>query len=340
LFTSPIIHVLFGSGDALFQDYSVIFFRASAISYPFFALIQTGLGAMRGSGDTKTSVYFSTGVNLLNVLFNVLFLYVFRFGVVGISISLVASRVLVAAAMFFYMTHAHNDYPLRRGDFLTVNMPIQRSVMTVALPTGLEQVFFHGGRVLTQIFIVGFGTMSTAANAAAMPFSNFIQLLGGTMQMALVTIAGMCIGAGKVDEAKSYIKRVTLGSMGGNVIISLLFAAAMPLYLGFFNLPQEAYDMAFWVCVANLIFTPFCWPPSFIIPSGLRAAGDANFTSVAALITMWLVRVVAGYVFGVVLGGGLQGVWYAMFLEWAVRAVIFFIRLRGSKWYRHRVIQD
>ena len=71
----------------------------------------------------------------------------------------------------------------------------------------------------------------------------------------------------------------------------------------------------------------------------LRAAGDAVFTSAVALTTMWLGRVVMGYVFGLVLHWDIQGVILAMVLEWAVRGIIFGLRLRGEKWYRHKVIQ-
>jgi Na+-driven multidrug efflux pump len=70
----------------------------------------------------------------------------------------------------------------------------------------------------------------------------------------------------------------------------------------------------------------------------LRAAGDAKFTSVASLVSMWLFRIVMGYVFGVTLGFGVIGVWAAMVAEWGVRALIFTLRLRGDKWYKHKLV--
>ena len=340
IFTKPLALVLFGSGNDTFQGYAALYLRASAISYPFFAMIQTGLGAMRGSGNTKTSVYFSTAFNTLNVLLNIIFLYVFHLGVLGLAISLVTSRVLVAGALLWYMLRSNDEYPLHAKHFFKINMPIQKSVLNVAVPVGLEQIFFHGGRTLVQVFIVGLGMMSTAANAAALPYSNFLQLLGSTLQMGLVTIAGQCIGAGKVDEAKRYIKRITIAASWGSAFMGLIFISLIHVYLGLYNLPPEAYRMAFVVCIMTLIATPLTWSTSFVIPNGLRAAGDARFTSLVALICMWSVRVVCGYFFGIVLGYGLYGFWGAMFLEWGVRSIFFIFRLRGDKWYRHSVIHD
>ena len=340
VFIRPIVSVLFGKGDPLFLEYCTVFLRASAISYPFFALVQTGLGAMRGAGRTRPSLYFSTGINLLNVLFNILFLKIFHWGIEGLSLSIILSRALTAVVILVYMLRSNGAYPMRAADFFKPIMPIQRSVFTVAIPNGLEQIFFHGGRTLTQIFIVGFGTMSTAANAVVFPFSSFVQLFGATMQMALVTIAGQCIGAGQVDEARRYINRITAAAVVGTGVLSLAFGATLPLYLRLYNLPPEAEHYARVVCIMVLIATPLVWSPSFVPPSGLRAAGDGTFTSLSAMLCMWVVRVVLGYVLGVTLGYGLIGIWIAMFTEWAVRSVCYLWRVRGDKWHRHKVIQD
>lgn len=339
VFTNPIINLLFGKGDDSFLDYAVLFMRASAISYPFFAIIQTALGAMRGSGNTKTSVYFSTSLSVLNVVLNILFLFVFRFGVLGLSISLIISRVAVAIVVMIYVLRSNSVYPLKLKHFFKLNKPIQGSVMTVAVPTGLEQVFFHGGRILTQIFIVGFGTESTAANAVVMPFSAFLQLIGATLMMAIVTIAGQCVGAGKVDEARWYIRRITWASVIGTAFLGIIFMIFLPVFLGFFDLTTVAYEKARVLCLMNVVFTPLFWSHSFVLPNGLRAAGDARYTSLVALIAMWTVRVLAAYILGVVLGFDVYGIWVAMFVEWLVRSILFSVRIKGNKWY-HPVISD
>ena len=88
------------------------------------------------------------------------------------------------------------------------------------------------------------------------------------------------------------------------------------------------------------IADPLLWSFGFIVPSALRAAGDAKFTSVAALISMWVVRVVLGYVLGIVFKLGIVGVWVAMFIEWGSRGLVFTLRFRGSKWCKHNLIGE
>ena len=55
---------------------------------------------------------------------------------------------------------------------------------------------------------------------------------------------------------------------------------------------------------------------------------------------MWVFRVGLGYLFGVVLGWGVAGIFIAMFVDWAVRGILYVIRLRGDQWLNHRFMDE
>lgn len=115
----------------------------------------------------------------------------------------------------------------------------------------------------------------------------------------------------------------------------------MPLFhplVSIFSPPPEIIDDLFVVLLVNAIAQIPLWAFSFILPSALRAAGDSRFTSIASMLTMWLFRVIFGYILGIVLGYGVLGVWLAMNCEWAVRGAVFLWRFRGKKWYAHKLI--
>ena len=57
-----------------------------------------------------------------------------------------------------------------------------------------------------------------------------------------------------------------------------------------------------------------------MVPGFLRAAGDAKFTMLASMLTMWVVRVLLAYVLGKYMGYGVIGVWFAhAIVDWSVR---------------------
>jgi Na+-driven multidrug efflux pump len=141
-----------------------------------------------------------------------------------------------------------------------------------------------------------------------------------------------------LEDARKFIKSfLWLGS----VFLTLTSLLVMPLYLplvSIFAPPAEIVDDIFWVILLTAIAQIPLWPISFILPSALRAAGDSRFTSIFSMLSMWLFRVIFGYLLGITMGFGIFGVWLAMCCEWGVRGAIFLWRFRGKNWYRHRLI--
>ena len=89
-------------------------------------------------------------------------------------------------------------------------------------------------------------------------------------------------------------------------------------------------------CIACTILL---WPASFVLPNGLRAAGDVRFTMTVSIVSMWVFRIGMSYVLGAWLGMGLFGVWTAMQIDWAVRSLVFGVRFLGHKWEKARVLE-
>jgi len=115
----------------------------------------------------------------------------------------------------------------------------------------------------------------------------------------------------------------------------------MPFFyplVSLFSAPSEIIPQIFTIVLLYSVIQIFLWPGSFLVPAALRAGGDSKYTSILSMLSMWLFRVILGYILGVVLPFGIIGVWIAMFSEWGVRGIIFITRFRGTRWYQHRVI--
>lgn len=93
-----------------------------------------------------------------------------------------------------------------------------------------------------------------------------------------------------------------------------------------------AVEVLRWCALFDLVF----WPMSFSLPNALRASGDAKFTMIVSMCSMWLFRI--GFSFLLVPQIGLLGVWVSMFIDWIVRAVVFFIRFLSGRWKTKKVI--
>jgi len=337
-FHNPLLNVLFGSAEPAVMELARTYIIGSGLSYLGLAFVEAVCGALRGIGRSRASLALSLVMNLPYVGLNLLFINVLDMGVFGMTLSVNISRYFAAACAVYYLIKIDAELRIRIRDFFTVGFDMLKRIFTIGMPFAAEQMFFNGGKILTQIFIVSMGTYAIATNAISGALAGVMQIPANALSLTLITVVGQCMGRRDVKDAKKLTKSfVILGSFF-YVIMGLIILPLFHPLISMFNPPAEIVDDIFLIVLINTIAQIPLWSISFMIPSALRAAGDAKFTSLISMLSMWLFRVVLGYILGIVLNMGILGVWLAMNAEWAIRGGIFIWRFTGRKWYRHKLI--
>jgi len=338
IFHTATLNLLFGKAEAdVFQN-ARIYLIGSCLSYPFIAIFQAVTGALRGVGETKPCLNLSLVMNLTNTILNLLLITFFHMGVEGLVISTLLARFLGMAAALVYVLKYNETIRFKIKNAVRIDLSILKKVMFIGLPFAAEQIFFNGGKLLTQTFIVQLGTLSLTVFAIANVLMMVYQIGPNSIGIAIVTIVGQCIGRRNIEDARKFIFSLIGLSSIIFIIADFLLLPLFPLLIKMFNPPEEIVPTIFTLVLIAAIAQPILWSPSFIMPSALRAAGDSNFTSIASLLSMWLLRVILGYVLGITLGFGIVGVWVAMIVEWGTRGLIFGLRFKGKKWYAHKLV--
>ncbi|WP_433939311.1 MATE family efflux transporter [Paenibacillus lautus] len=334
----PVLTLLFGSASPEVLESARIYLIGSSTSFLGIAIVQAVCGALRGIGKTRASLALSLIMNLLYVLLNIVFITLLNMGVMGMTLAINIARFAGAACALYYLFKVDATLHIRLRDLFHFPISMLRKIMFIGLPFAAEQMFFNGGKLLTQVFIVSLGTYAIATNAIGSSLAAVFQIPASALSLTIVTVVGQCIGRGNIADARKFIKSfLWLGAFS----LALMGLILMPLYrplVGLFNPPPEIVNDLFVVLLINTLVQVPLWSISFILPSALRAAGDSRFTSITSMLTMWLFRVILGYIMGIVLGWGILGVWLAMNCEWGVRGAVFLWRFRGKKWYAHKLI--
>lgn len=330
-----ILNLIFGSAEADVMQNSYTYFFWSALSYPFLGIYNGGAALFRAMGNSKVSMRTSIIMNILNICGNALLIFVFQLGVAGAAISTLVSRALGAVVMVWLLhskPHQSDKIHLTSFNIFRPDWSMIKKILNIGVPNGLENGMFQIGKILVQGLIATFGTAAIAANAAANSIASLPQIPSTAVGLAMVTVIGQCVGAGEYEQAKRYTRRLTMLSYLCITVLSLAeMAAAYPL-AGLFNLSAEATQMAVQVILWNGVFTIVIWPASFTLPNGLRAAGDVRFTMGISVLSMWIFRIGFSYLLAQGLQLGLMGVWFAMFIDWFVRAVLFIWRFLSNRW--------
>lgn len=333
LFRDLIVTRLFGHIDADVMEATNIYYSYVMASIPGIALYNGGAALFRTMGHSDVSLKVSLLMNSINVIGNAVLIFGFGMDVAGVAIPTLVSRTVAAVVILSLLFN--RDLMLHLSDIrgFRVDMRLMKNIFYIGVPSGVENGMFQLGRLVLFSLISTFGTASMVANAIGNTLGNFNCFAGQALNLGLAAVVSQCVGAGEFDQARAYLKKIAKWTYGIMAAVNLTIIALLPLIMRVYNVSPEAEKLAVTVAMIHGISAIFIWVPAFMVPGFLRAAGDARFTMLASMLTMWIVRVMLAYVLGEYMGYGVIGVWFAhAIVDWSVRSVIFFLRYRSGKW--------
>ncbi|EIV99554.1 MATE family efflux transporter [Thermoanaerobacter siderophilus] len=337
LFRYQIIALLYKSAESKVLNNLMIYLQITILNYPLIAIQLIALGALRGSGDTKTPMKINIIINISNVIFSYIFMYGVKtvgldsMGIKGAALGITLSRIIGVLAILTELTNPKHKVFLNRIIKYNPDWKILNAVFTVGIPASIESLLFTSGKLIVQILVVGLGTASIAADSIFNSILSIFNIPGNALSAAATILVGQHMGRQEIGEAKKYIMYTTKVAA---VILGILGAISYPFahnIASFYTSDETVIKIASDLIKLNSVCI-LLWPPSFIFPAGLKGSGDSKYTMVISTITMWLFRIGLAYIFGIVLKLGLIGVWMGRYADWGVRGILYFIRLHGNKW--------
>lgn len=336
----PLLNLIFGKVDADIMEASMRYFFITVLSYPCLALFNAGSAFYRAGGNAKFPMRISVISNMINIVGNAILIFGFQLGVVGAALSTLFSRLFCMAVIFYCLSKPKQPIVIHHYLQMRPDFPLIGMVLAVGIPAGIENGMFQFGKLAIQSTVSTMGKTAIAAQA----MTNILEMVNGIagigIGIGLMTVVGQCIGAGRKEEAKYYMVKLT-GYAEIAILLSCLLALAITkpvTWLG--GMEPESAAMCFQMVVIITIFKPLVWTLSFIPAYGMRAAGDVKFSMLTSTITMWCCRVALCIYLAKVWHFGPIAVWIGMFADWGFRSIVFSWRFLSGRWLNSNVLRD
>lgn len=338
LFKAPLLKLLFGAVEPAVMDAGVIYLRISAYSYPAIAIYNAGVALYRSLGKTKTTMQISFLSNVINLIGNLIGVFVLKAGVAGVAYPSLIARIYSAAAITWLCFRKENGVYYQRNRIFSWNSGLLSKILRIAIPNGIEKGLFQLVKVALSSIVALFGTYQIAANGVAQSIWSMAALCGLTMGPVFITVIGQCMGAGETGEAEYYFKKLSKITLAISLIWNALVFAATPLLMRMYALEPETKQLVIQLVLIHNVFNAVAFPFSGAMSSGLRAAGDVKYTTVISIVSTVAGRLVLSYLFGLVFNLGVIGIAAAMCCDWTIQAVLYILRVRSGKWKNFSVV--
>ncbi|MDO4977635.1 MAG: MATE family efflux transporter [Eubacteriales bacterium] len=325
-----LLHFLFGKIDHDVMTNASTYLLYMAISYPFLALYHSGAAAFRAVGNTKISMLCSLCMNLFNIWGNAFCIFLLKMGVEGVAIPTLIARIFGAIFILWILQHKKQPASISSLSEIKPDGSIIRQILNIGIPNGLESGIFQFGKLSLQSLVSTLGTASIAGFAAASNLVTYFYLPGNALGAAMLTVVGQCYGAGQKDEAKRYAKILIVINYAMLAVICSIMIIGRSFFVGMYHLSPQASVLGIGLLLSHAI-AMIIWPIGFLTPYYFRAIGKARFTMIVSITTMWLFRIGLAYVFICILGMNVLGIWYAMYVDWIVRVIVYIIAFQKEK---------
>ena len=333
-----VLQLLYGSVEPDVMQAARTYYWITALSFPVLGIYNAGTAVFRSMGRTNTTMFVSILMNTINIIGNYIGVFVLHMGVAGVAWPTLISRAVAAVIIGVMSLREENQVRVVMKDVFMFRWDIIQRILNIAIPNAIENGLFQVGRVIVTIFISGYGTSQIAANGVANSFSTLAIISSAAMQLAIVTVVGQCVGANDYDQAQYYMKHMMITAYIMGLFNNILVLLIMPYGLQLYTLTPETARIVTTIMYWNALATTLLHPMSFVLPNALRAAGDARFTMIVGIVSMFATRISLAFVFGTVLKMYVLGTYFAMFCDWVTRIICFVWRWKSGRWKNFRAI--
>lgn len=291
------------------------YYIVNLISVPFVCWLNAIKQFFDATTNTRTPMWVLLGGNLLNILGNWLLIYGVgpfpELGLLGAGLSTLISRIVMFVALTV-IALTSSQYAEERRGFHTSRITKQgfSHLWSMGLPLGMQMGMESGAWSLCSVIVGWIGTDALAGHQIMLTISQlFFQVYYGLAAAVSIRTSLFC-------GQKDYGRIVPTAWAGFHLCMVVAAVITIPVVLFrdsigylFTDSPSVAAVVA--STIAPLIVYQIGDGLQCTFGNALRGLSDVKPMMLVAFISFFVVSLPLSYTLGIVLGGGLVGVWWA-----------------------------
>lgn len=339
IFSSPILTAFGGRVNAETFRQSEEYFFFITLGIPFYMFGQCLNPVIRSDGSPRFAMVSTLAGAILNIILDPIFIFIFRWGMMGAAVATVMGQVLTALLAVWYIIHMKLVKPGKQ-DFILSGKTCSRTLI-LGITSFLSQISLVAAMAAINNMVRKYGSLDEifgqeqyaqipmAVVGIVMKFFQIVISIVVGMAAGCIPIVGYNMGAGRKDRVKELFSRLLICEVLVGAV-SLLIVELLPRQLiAIFGAANESIYYtefaikAFRVYLCMIIFA--CVNKACFI--FLQAMGNAASSTFLSMIREIVFGV--GFALLLPLAFGLDGVLYSMPLSdilTFVIAVVLIIR--------------
>ncbi len=319
--------------EAIMAD-SALYLDIYILGLPFLFFYNIATGIFSALGDSKTPFLFLAFSSTANIAADILFVVLLQMGIAGVAwatflcqgVSCVFSVLLILKRL------AKIEVPSGNAKIEIFSWDLLKKILTIAIPSVLQQSFISVGNILVQGCINSFGVSVAAGYSASVKLNNLVITSFTTIGNGMSNFSAQNIGA------RTYA-RVREGFRAG---LKLVWTLCVPLCLLYLCLGK--YLLLLFMDQSSVkalqtgqqflwIVSPFYFVISAkLISDGVLRGAGAMKQFMTATFTDLILRVMLAFVLSAALRSA-TGIWLSWPIGWCLGTVLSLLFYKKGEWH-------
>ena len=250
IFQTKIITMFGGTVNSETFSLSREYFTYISAGIPFYMFGQAMNPIIRSDGSPKFAMISTLAGAVANIILDPLFIFGFKWGMMGAAVATVLGQALTAALAVWYLFHMKAVH-LKKSSF-RLNFGLIKEFIPLGLCSFLSQISLVAAMAAIQNMVVKYGALDAVfakAEYAQIPmavlgivmkfFQIVISIVVG-MAAGCIPIVGYNMGAGRRDRAKKLFKMLLLCEAAVGAVALLIVELLPRQLIGIFGAANES----------------------------------------------------------------------------------------------------
>ena len=338
--TAPFIVRWMGATGS-FEYKSYIFLAINSVGLLFDMIFFGYQSILNSQGRTKSMTIISTISSITNVVLDPFFIFDNVLGIPGLNMGLagaawatVLSKVLLVV-FAIRVVKKESEIEVSFKNF-KLDMGIIKHIFSIAIPASLGSSGEAIGFTVLNGFIQSYGTTTLAAFSMGNRLSDIFNQGAIGIGMALTSITGQNMGAGKKERIKDIFKRanviITFFSLASAIIILLFKDQLLSIFI------KDRSDIELWRQASEYMYfsaiITFFMGYFSAINGFFQGVGKTKLTMYLSLARLWVLRLPLIMLLKSLTNLGSTGIWISMLVSNALTVIVGFIIYKRGRWER------
>ncbi len=283
LTAGPMLRLLKTPAEIL--DESMLYLRIMLLGIPIVMAYNLLACILRSLGDGQTPLTAMILAALANIVLDLLFVIVFRWGIAGAAAATLLAQML--SSVFCYLRIQKIEFMVMQRGHFRLELSMAGRLLGLGTPMAFQNAIIAIGGMIIQMIVNGYGVAFIAGFTATNKLYGVLEVAATSYGYAMITYVGQNLGAGRLDRIKKGMGWAVTVAVGTSVVIAaVMLAFGRPIVSAFISGKPEDVIQATQVAYTYLTFMSICLPVLYILHvtrSAVQGMGDTVLPMVSGI---------------------------------------------------------